>query len=247
MSKILALWHCSRSRSTAFTRMMMERGDFTILHSPYGARYSHRNRHRRREDVDPSREVDFDKITNELRTRAQSERLFVKNPALHFIDSVDGSFLDLFQHSFLIRQPAQLVASFLAEWPDLEADEIGLAELDQMFNMVVDRIGEVPPVIDADDLVADPEGTVRAYCTAVGIAFIPEALEWEQERKKDFVYLHGTDWHKNLNKSNGLQATKNPGHPTMENSPRLRELVAIVQPHYDRLASHRIAPIAVEQ
>jgi hypothetical protein len=32
---ILALWSAPRSRSTAFARMMAERGDFTMLHEPF--------------------------------------------------------------------------------------------------------------------------------------------------------------------------------------------------------------------
>lgn len=36
--RILALWSAPRSRSTAFQRMMMERGDYTVLHEPFSHR-----------------------------------------------------------------------------------------------------------------------------------------------------------------------------------------------------------------
>lgn len=221
----------------------MERGDFVVVHSPYGAGFSHRNRHRREETIDPGREVDFDRVTEDLRRRARTERLFVKNPPLHFIERLDTSLLDMFEHTFLIRPPEPMIASFMAEWPDLRADEIGLVELGVMFDAVVAHTGEIPPIIDAEDLVDHPTGTVRAYCAAVGIPFIPEALEWESERKSDFVYLHDVDWHRNLNQSTGLQRPDNAPRPTVETDPRLRELVEEVAPIHRRLEQHKLVPL----
>jgi hypothetical protein len=39
--------------------------------------------------------------------------------------------------------------------------------------------GTSPPVIDSNDLLETPEKTVEAFCEAVGIPFIKEALSWE--------------------------------------------------------------------
>ncbi len=33
-----------------------------------------------------------------------------------------------------------------------------------------------PIVVDTDDLGDDPEGTINAYCRALGIPFLPESL-----------------------------------------------------------------------
>lgn len=42
--------------------------------------------------------------------------------------------------------------------------------------------GEVTiTVIDADDLLDNPEGIVEAYCKEVGIDYTPEMLIWESE------------------------------------------------------------------
>lgn len=39
MNRIVALWTHPRSVSTAFERVMMERGDFKILHEPFSYLY----------------------------------------------------------------------------------------------------------------------------------------------------------------------------------------------------------------
>ena len=36
MNKIVPLWSVPRSISTGFERMMFERGDFKVIHEPYG-------------------------------------------------------------------------------------------------------------------------------------------------------------------------------------------------------------------
>ncbi|KAK1781680.1 P-loop containing nucleoside triphosphate hydrolase protein [Copromyces sp. CBS 386.78] len=39
-------------------------------------------------------------------------------------------------------------------------------------------------VIDADDLLDDPEGTLRAYCEAIGLDFDPKMLKWDDEESQ---------------------------------------------------------------
>ena len=63
--------------------------------------------------------------------------------------------------------------------------EAGYAELYQLFEVSKAFLGKVPPVIDSDDLVSKPEATVKAYCNAVGIPFLPQALKWESKRSPE--------------------------------------------------------------
>ncbi|WP_318698697.1 MULTISPECIES: hypothetical protein [unclassified Roseofilum] len=51
MKKILALWALPRSTSTAFERMMQQRGDFLVLDEPFGL-YFHYSEERK-SDRDP--------------------------------------------------------------------------------------------------------------------------------------------------------------------------------------------------
>ncbi len=39
VNRIIALWAAPRSVSTAFERMMMERGDHAVVHEPFSAHY----------------------------------------------------------------------------------------------------------------------------------------------------------------------------------------------------------------
>ena len=56
------------------------------------------------------------------------------------------------------------------------------------------------------DLLDDPEGTARAYCAAVGIAFDAAALTWEPgDRREVSWYGEGSGpWHDTLRASSGI-------------------------------------------
>ena len=64
--------------------------------------------------------------------------------------------LDLFDHCFLIRDPAKTISSMFSHWPDFHASEIGVREQRELFDRIADRDGKAPPVLDSDDLLADP-------------------------------------------------------------------------------------------
>ena len=93
------------------------------------------------------------------------------------------------------------------------------------------------------DLLDDPEGIARAYCAAVGIPFIAEALEWEAgDRSEVSWYNEGTGaWHDNLRESTGIQKPTTTYAPLEEN-PRLFELYERAVPLYEDMLAHAFAP-----
>lgn len=49
-------------------------------------------------------------------------------------------------------------------------------------------------VIDADDLLDDPEGILRQYCKSIGLEFRPEMLEWDTEEAHSFAKAQFEKW-----------------------------------------------------
>ena len=79
--------------------------------------------------------------------------------------------------NFLIRDPAKVATSMAKHWPDFVLKESAFVEQRALFDRLADKLGEAPPVIDSDDLLENPQGIVEAYCSAVGIPYIPEASD----------------------------------------------------------------------
>lgn len=49
-------------------------------------------------------------------------------------------------------------------------------------------------VVDADDLLDDPEGIIKAYCISVGLPFEPEMLEWADEKHQEYAKKTFEKW-----------------------------------------------------
>jgi hypothetical protein len=120
---------------------------------------------------------------------------------------VPAEILKQFHFTFLIRHPRHSIPSYyrctvppldkVTGFYDFMQSEAGFDELRRVFDFLVEnkqvgptragqhgelKDGEVSiTVIDADDLLDDPEGIVSAYCKEVGIKYDPQMLNWDAE------------------------------------------------------------------
>lgn len=250
MAKILALWATPRSTSTAFEWMMRQRGDFICHHEPFNELFYYGEDRRSQRDANVAAKPGFSFPNAWASLQAQAERnaVFIKDFAYSVDHMADDDFLGAFNHSFLVRDPRKVIAGLAHHWPDFKIEELGFSTLRKMFDRVSDRLGEAPPVMSSEDLVTRPQETIEAYCKAVGIAFLPEALSWDAgERSEVAWYGEGTGpWHDTLRQSTGIKPPKTK-YPPIEDSPRLMEIYEECLPDYEAILAHRlsISPAAV--
>ena len=182
MHKIVKLWAVPRSTSTAFEWMMRQRGDMTCFHEPFGeAWYQGEVPLWPRVEPDSLRTLGLTlKSAGQSLMEAAKERPVFSKDFPHYIETIwSDEFLAPFTHSFLIRDPAKTVASIVKGWPNVHPKELGFHEQRALFERIADKHGTSPPLIDSDDLLENPYGIVAAWCEAVGIPFIRDALSWE--------------------------------------------------------------------
>ena len=229
---ILALWSAPRCRSTAFARMMAERGDYRVLHEPFSYLVNF-----------GESDVGGRLIRSEPEIVPALWRLAARGP-LFFKDTTDfhypwlladRAFLAGPVHTFLIRHPAEAIASHFALHPGLRRDEVGFAWLAEIYDAVTDATGVLPVVIDAADLVAAPEETVRAYCEAVGIPFVAGALSWRPGM--DQAWQRTSRWHETAGRTSGFVRTEPYRPEAVTAEPRLAGYLEYHLPYYERLAA----------
>ena len=244
MQKILMLWATPRSTSTAFEWMMRMRGDLICFHEPFGeAWYQGDDALWPRLTPDSPRQpgLNFASVQADLERAARQGQVFTKDMPQYTDHLWDDAFLGLFQHSFLIRDPAKVLTSVHKNWPEFVAKEIGFEEQRRLFDRLCEESGEAPPVIDSDDLLEDPHGVVEAYCRAVGLPFIPEALSWEPgERKEVLWYDKNEVWHANLKNSDGLKRQPRKAADISQVPDWLQEMYEDFLPHYRHLHGYRL-------
>ena len=246
MNSTIALWTHPRSISTAFERVMMERGDFKILHEPFSYLYYVKgtNASIEQEYIDPSHPTDYQGIRNHILTTSSSESVFFKDMCSHCSSDLlaDADFLTRISNTFLVRDPAKTIASYYAMNPEVTLEEIGLEQLCLVFEKVAELAGEIPPVIDADDLEDKPNGTMKAYCQRLDIPYIAEAMTWHAEHKKEWDIWK--DWHRDAAQSTGIVKSMEQFESTVANNSQLQAYYQSLLPFYERMHRHRLLPVA---
>lgn len=198
---MLALWSAPRCRSTAFARMITERGDFTTLHEPF----SHLVDFGAAQVGDVTAH-DEAGLISAIRSLAGQGPVFFKDTTdFHYPGLLaDQAFLGDVVHTFIIRDPAAAIASHYALNRRLGRDEIGFAWLAEIYDAAAVASRTPPVVIDSDLLVRRPAETVAAYCRAVGMPFDPGALSWEPGMRSE--WQRTSRWHESTSGTSGFVA-----------------------------------------
>lgn len=244
MHKIVALWAVPRSTSTAFEWMMRQRGDLACFHEPFGEAWYQGEAplwQRWKEGDRTTPGLTLESVWDTLKAAAKERPVFIKDFP-HYINHIwDAEFLSNFTHAFLIRDPAKTITSMYDKWPDFDEGEVGFPEQRALFDLLAALNGTPPPVVDSDDLLENPYEMTEAFCAAVGIPFIPEALTWAPGADTgQYSWWDGGSFHENLKNSTGLKPQKRK-YVTLENMPsRVKQVHRRMKPHYDRLHEHRI-------
>ena len=183
----------------------------------------------------------LESVWEDIQARAAKGPVFLKDFP-HYINHMwTPDFLAQFTHAFLIRDPAKTITSIHAKWPDFDEGEVGNPEQRALFDLLTAINGTPPPVIDSDDLLENPAAMTKAFCEAVDIPFIAEALHWEPGGDPAaHSWWDGGSFHHNLAKSTGLVAQERR-YVSLENAPaRVQQVHRRMKPHYDHLYAHRI-------
>ena len=145
------------------------------------------------------------------------------------------------RNAFLIRDPAEMIASYLRKRESAAFEDFGLDRQADFFEREADRLGEAPPVVDAGDVLADPEGVLTALCGRLGVAFDPAMLHWPPGRRPtDGPWA--PHWYRAVEASTGFGPPEAPPAVLPDDAHRLADRC---RPCYERLWVHRIMPAKV--
>jgi hypothetical protein len=217
--------------------MMMERQDRVVVHEPF------------------SQVVDFGEVAvggriarteydviAALRAIAAERPVFFKDTTdFHYPGLLaDQTFLTTATHTFIIRHPVEAIASHHVLNPSLGRDEIGFAWLHEIFTAVGIATGTMPVVIDSDDLLDRPIETVRAYCSAVDIPFLPEALNWQPGMRSEWQAT--SRWHESTSTKSGFAREAAGAPASIADNPVLQAYLEYHLPYYEQLRAVALRP-----
>ena len=234
------MWSGPRNLSTAMMRSFGSRADTFVTDEPfYGCFLKETGLdHPMRDEVIESMDCDWRSVMDRLRgeTPDGSPIWYQKHMWHMMVGPVGYEDFAGFRHAFLIREPERMIASYLKKREAARFEDFGLEKQAEFFEREADRLGHAPPVIDANDVLSDPEGVLSKLCEALGIAWDPAMLHWAPGRREtDGVWA--AHWYNVVEKSTGFAE---PDEGPVELSDEDRRLAERMRPYYERLAAYRL-------
>lgn len=196
--------------------------------------------HPLREAVLASQPTDPEEVARRLTGPVPGGRavFYQKHMAHHMTPDMDLSWMSDCRNAFLIRAPAEVLASYSMRRADATLEDIGVVRQRELFEREADRLGAAPPVIDSADVLADPRRTLSALCDAVGIAFDEAMLAWPAgSRQTDGVWAPA--WYDAVERSTGFAPPRRVARTADLTAP-LAAVAVAARPHYERLAAFKL-------
>lgn len=244
MTQHIAMWSGPRNISTAMLRAWENRPDTAVWDEPLYAHYllkTGRN-HPGAEEIIAYDESDWKQVVNRLVGAVPEGKtiFYHKQMTHHLLPEIDRGWIDLVTNCFLIRDPREMLTSYLniEQLPEPKIEDVGLPQQWELFELVRQQTGTLPPVLDSRDVLDHPRRMLEQLCDRLGIDFYDEMLSWPAgPRNSDGVWAGY--WYDSVEKSTGFQ----PYKPKQDEVPEhLQNLLQECIEIYDRLYEYRLQP-----
>jgi hypothetical protein len=177
----VAMWSGPRNISTAMMRAFENRADTVVVDEPLYAAYLSRTGidHPAREAVIASQPTALATAVAELAAPLPPgcRVHYAKHMAHHVSRDMDLRWTVDFRNVLLIRDPVEVVASYVQARETCEPDDIGLPQQEWLLELWDEAQIDVP-ILDAADFLRAPEGHLRWLCHWLGIPFTARMLSW---------------------------------------------------------------------
>ncbi|HSS63133.1 MAG TPA: HAD family hydrolase [Gammaproteobacteria bacterium] len=236
----IAMWSGPRNISTAMMRAWENRGDTAVWDEPLYAYYLHRTgvEHPGADEVIAAGETDWRKVVDRLTGPIPGGKpvFFQKQMTHHLLGEIDRGWMDRVVNCFLIRDPAEVVASYSRARENAVLEDVGIVQQAEIYDYLCTRSQRAPVVLDARDVLENPEATLKALCDAVGVAFTPRMLSWPAGRREsDGVW--SKYWYDSVIASTGFKRYR---RKRIRLSPQLEAIAEACGPHYRKLHQQRL-------
>lgn len=237
----IAMWSGPRNISTAMMRAWENRSDCVVSDEPLYAAYLAATGldHPGAEEVIAAGETDWRKVSRALTGPVPGEAAiwYQKHMSHHLLPEMARDWIHGLSNVFLIRDPGEVVSSYLRSRATVAPHDIGLLQQHALFDEL-DAAGTPPVVIDAGDFLDAPEAHLRALCHHLGIDFSARMLAWPPgPRDTDGVWA--PHWYDSVWKSTGFEP---PRPRDVQLDPAARAVAEACRPAYDRLHALRLKP-----
>lgn len=233
------MWSGPRNISTAMMRSFENRPDTVVVDEPLYAAYLARTgaEHPARDQVIASQPTDPEAAIAELtRPLPPGCRIhYAKHMAHHVSRQMDLTWTLKFRNVLLIRDPAEVVASYVRARESCEPEDLGLPQQGWLIELWREHGLEVP-ILDAGAFLHEPEAHLRWLCEWLEIPFTQRMLSWPPgPRESDGVW--GPHWYTAVWASTGFKPPSPSAATLSEHDAAVAEAC---RPTYETLYARRV-------
>src|SRR5438874_10762401 len=178
----IAMWSGPRNISTAMMHAWGNRGDTLVVDEPFYAYYlkATGKQHPGAEEVIATGEIAWRKVIAQLTGAVPNDTsiFFQKQMTHHLLPEVDRRWLDEVTNCFLIRNPREVIASYIKKRENPAVEDLGYVQQVEIFDFVRTSAESLPPILDAKDVLENPERMMRLLCKAIGVEVSASMLCW---------------------------------------------------------------------
>ena len=236
----IAMWSGPRNISSAMMRAWGNRPDTFVVDEPFYAFYLKKTGadHPGADEVIAAGETDWRKIVEQLIGPIPNDarNFYQKQMTHHLLAKVSRDWLCEMTNYFLIRDPAEVITSYIKKNREPTVEDLGFVQQAEIFDFVHRQEDVIPPVIDADDVLRNPRGMLQMLCDAVGVEFSDAMLSWPPGRREsDGVWAKY--WYAEVERSTSFAPYR---ERKIEVPKSLHEVNARCREIYERLYRHRL-------
>ena len=236
----IAMWSGPRNISTAMMRSWGNRPDAVVCDEPLYAHYLQVTGydHPGADEVIASGETDWRKVVARLTGAVPAGKhvFYQKQMTHHLLPDIDRAWLGVMTNCFLIRDPREVITSYIKKKQDPVLEDLGFVQQAEIFEWVREHTNAIPSVVDARDVLENPERMLRSLCHAVGVEFTGAMLSWPPgARATDGVWAK--HWYPEVETSTSFRPYEAKQNKVPE---RLRAVYGKCFEVYEQLHAHRL-------
>ena len=233
------MWSGPRSISTALMRSFENRPDTFVTDEPFYAHYLHKTGidHPFREEVMADGNTDWKSTADEITGPIPEGKTiwYQKHMAQHNFPGCDMKWVEKLKNCLLIRHPREVILSYSQKYEIMSISQLGYPQQMALFKLLTD-MGAPPLVLDAGDVLKNPDCMLKLLCEQLSIPFHDKMLNWPAGRREsDGIW--GRHWYVNVEASTGFYPhTEKKG----DLPPKYQDIFMACLNSYQQLYSHRL-------